>query len=250
MMKKSDRQKELSLIVLLACAVILSACGNAENPDPTVDVNAFGTAAVQTIEANYTETALANPTSTPAPTDMQVPLPTEPLPTQPQESIIVLPTGPEGEGEMMISQDTVSEGSDENAVLPIVPPTAIPQAILPTATLSAASVGDKAVWEGQTPEDNAHLEAGSEFDIVWYLRNTGTTTWTTDYCCRYFSNTNFSKRPGQRAYLQQNVAPNEIGECRIDAIAPTEPGTYKMAYVLSNAEDKNFYTVDITIIVD
>ena len=242
MMKISDRQKKLSLLVLLACTVILSACGNAATPEPTMDVNTFGTAAVQTIEAGYTETALANPTAAPAATDTPVPMPTESIPTQPQESIIVLPTGPEGE---VSSLGTAQENSDENAVLPTVPPTA-----LPTATLPANTIGDKASWEGQSPEDNAHVEAGSEFDITWYIRNTGSTTWTTDYCCRYFSNTNLSKRPGQRAYLLYNVAPNEVGECRIDAIAPTEPGTYKMAYVLSNAEDNNFYTVDITIIVD
>ena len=238
-MKNTDRTKWLPLITILLLAVILSGCGNTPTPEPTVDINAFGTAAVQTIEANYTETALALPTNTPAPTDTPVPLPTDT-----PESIVVLPVGPEGGDGMLVNQNTGNE------LLPLMPTTAVPQIILPTATLPSASLGDKANWEGQTPVDNTHIEAGAEFDIVWYLRNTGTTTWTTDYCCRYFSNTNLSKRPGQRAYLPYNVPPNELGECRVDAIAPTTPGTYKMAYVLSNEEDNNFYTIDITIIVD
>lgn len=254
-MKISDRVKMLQPLLLILAAVILTACGNIATPEPTTDVNALGTAAVETISANYTETALANPTNTPEPQNTPLPVITE-APGQ----VMVLPTMPGGESDMIINRQNLPQMPDTNAealpeppaniVLPILPTSAGPVAIIPTATLPAPSGGDKASWEGQSPADNTHIEAGAEFDMTWYLRNTGTTTWTTDYCLRYFSNTNLSKRPGQRFYLQKNVAPNELAECTIDAIAPTTPGTYKMAYVLSNAEDRNFYTVDITIIVD
>ena len=257
-MKISDRVKKLQPLILVLTAIILSACGNAATPEPTTDINALGTAAIETISADFTETALLNPT------DIQEPAGTpQPAFTEAAGQIMVLPTMPGGrseESDMIINRGSVpdapsaAEGSIQappaSVVLPQVPPTAQPVILPPTATLPAASGGDKASWEGQSPVDNSHVEAGSEFDITWYIRNTGTTTWTTNYCCRYFSNTNLSKRPGQRFYLQHNVAPNELGECTIDAIAPTTPGTYKMAYVLSNEEDKNFYTVDITIIVD
>lgn len=253
-MKISDRVKMLQLLILILAAVILTACGNIATPEPTTDVNALGTAAVETFSSNYTETAFSIQTNTPEP------LNTLPVFTEVPEQIMILPTMPDGESDMIINRQNLPQVQDTNAgaiqeppvniILPQAPTNAGPVAIIPTATLPAPSGGDKASWEGQSPADNVHIEAGAEFDMTWYLRNTGTTTWTTDYCLRYFSNTNLSKRPGQRFYLQKNVAPNELAECTIDAIAPTTPGTYKMAYVLSNAEDRNFYTVDITIIVD
>lgn len=245
----------LQPLVLILAAVILTACGNIATPEPTVDVNAAATAAVETISANYAETTLINPTKATEPQSTPLPVYSE-APDQ----IMVLPTMPDKETEMIINRQNLPQIPDTNTgtvqvpsaniILPILPTNAGPVAIIPTATLPPPVGGDKASWESQSPVDNSHIDAGAEFDITWYLRNTGTTTWTTDYCLRYFSNTNLSKRPGQRFYLQKNVAPNELAECTIDAIAPTTPGTYKMAYVLSNAEDRNFYTVDITIIVD
>lgn len=119
-------------------------------------------------------------------------------------------------------------------------------------SLLAGSVpeGDKAEWQSQSPEDGGHVEAGSEFDITWYMVNTGTTTWTTDYSMRYFAGTNLTK-PGKTRYnLPEPVAPGETGTCSVDALAPWEPGTYQMFVVLSNANDENFSKVDITITVD
>ena len=48
----------------------------------------------------------------------------------------------------------------------------------------------------------------------------------------------------------QPVAPNTVGACRIDAVAPGAPGTYAMSVVLGNENDENFYVVDVTIVVD
>ena len=116
---------------------------------------------------------------------------------------------------------------------------------------SEEAVGkDKATWQSQTPEDGGHVEPGSEFDITWNMLNSGDTTWTTDYCLRYFAGTNLTK-PGKLRYnLPQSVAPGEVGACSVDAVAPWEPGTYQMFVVLSNGNDENFSKVDITIVVD
>ncbi len=110
--------------------------------------------------------------------------------------------------------------------------------------------GDKAEWQSQSPADGDHVEAGSEFDITWYMVNTGTTTWTTDYSMRYFAGTNLTK-PGKIRYnLPEAVAPGAVGACSVDAVAPWEPGTYQMIVVLGNGNDENFSKVDITIVVD
>jgi len=125
---------------------------------------------------------------------------------------------------------------------------------LPVLSLSPAGASsdgtEKAALKSQVPEDGSHLEAGSEFDITWHLTNTGTTTWTTDYCLRYFAGTDLTK-PGKLRYnLTEPVAPGETGACSVDAVAPWEPGTYQMFVVLSNGNDENFSKVDITIVVD
>ena len=119
-------------------------------------------------------------------------------------------------------------------------------------SLSIGSIpeGDKAEWQSQTPADGDHVEAGSEFDITWYMLNTGTTTWTTDYSMRYFAGTNLTKPGKTRFGVPKTTAPGETVGCYVDAVAPWEPGTYQMFVVLSNANDENFSKVDITIIVD
>ncbi len=132
-------------------------------------------------------------------------------------------------------------------------PTAVPETVtlpeMPTPT-PVQLVGDKASYDSQAPLDGTHVKAGQWFDITWYLLNTGTTTWTTDYVLRFFSGNNFTKPGKTRYYLNAPVAPNTVGACTVDAVAPSKPGTYTMSVVLGNENDENFYIMDITIVVD
>lgn len=242
MMKMKSKTAAFAIAVLIMAA-ILSACGSQSTPEPTPDMNAYATNAVQTVEAHYTATALAQPTNTPEPTYTPVVLPTD----TPEPIAVLPPAASSAEGAPAVSADPAGVpqlpmGDAAQAVqAPVVPE-------VPTAT--AVLAGDKASWDSQTPVDGSHVEAGSEFDITWYLLNTGTTTWTTDYCLRYFTGTNFTKPGKTRTHLAQPVAPNTIGACTVDAVAPTTPGTYTMSVVLGNENDENFFIVDITIIVD
>lgn len=121
--------------------------------------------------------------------------------------------------------------------------------IAPTAT-PFVQAGDRASYDSQNPQDGTHVTPGQVFDISWYLLNTGTTTWTTDYTLRFFSGTNFTKPGKNRWPLNESVVPNAVGTCTVDAVAPGAPGTYTMSVVLGNENDENFYIMDITIIVD
>lgn len=242
-MSRQNRTNALRLIAAFIIIAILSGCGTAATPEPTLDMNEFATHAVETIEADATSTALAIPTNTPEPTYTPVTLPTDT-----PETIAVLPSDGQVESGLIVNP-AAADPAAQNSALPVLPaaPAAAPQ---PTATSPAALVGDKASYDSQTPLDNAHVERGSEFDITWYLLNTGTTTWTTDYSLRYFTGTNFTKPGKGRWNLTQPVQPNAIGACTIDAIAPENPGTYKMSVVLGNENDENFFIVDLTIVVD
>ena len=250
-MRSLKRKSVIQILTAFIIVSILSACGTAATPEPTLDMNEFATHAVETIEAGATATALSVPTNTPEPTYTPVTLPTDT-----PETIAVLPTTPVESGLIINPGNDPAAGAgteaSANNMLPVLPADSaavLPVIAQPTATTPPLA-GDKASYESQTPLDNTHVERGSEFDISWYLLNTGTTTWTTDYSLRYFTGTNFTKPGKGRWNLVQAVAPNTVGTCTVDAIAPENPGTYTMSVVLGNENDENFFIVDLTIVVD
>ena len=224
-----DQTKKICtrLGVLILAALILSACGTPATPEPTPDMNAYATSMVQTVEANFTQTAvMENPPETPVPTYTPVV-----LSDQPEGEGVILPTAGPAESSLIINPDVPAEAA-------------------PALPANAAAGEDKAEYESQSPQDNTHVEPGSEFDITWYLRNAGTSAWTTDYSARYLSGTNLTKPGKDRFNLPEPVEPGRIGAWGLDAIAPTTPGTYNMTVVFGNGSDQNFTTADITIIVD
>ena len=118
---------------------------------------------------------------------------------------------------------------------------------IPTASLELTP-GDKASYMGQSVADGTHVQRGEDLDLVWYLQNTGTTTWNSDYMIRFFNGTRMMKSNEKRLGL--TVAPGETGNCIVDAVAPSAPGTYTMTLVLANDAYENFMVFDITLIVD
>ena len=222
----------LRALILLTAAVLLTACGHAVTPEPTPDMSAYSTAAVQTVEARYTQTAAAIPTETPEP-----------------EEFVIIHDEADDFYEDEFEAETDFDSFDPNYLPEVVYYSSEDSPAVADTESSAGDAVDKASWQSQTPADGTHIDAGAEFDITWYMLNTGTTTWNTGYRLRYFSGTNLTK-PGKSYNLGTSVAPNAVGACSLDAVAPWQPGTYKMSVVLSNEEDVNFAIVDITIIVD
>lgn len=252
-MKNAQRKIAKKGIPMLISAILLSACGNAATPEPTVDMNVFPTTIAQTMASEYTASASSLPTEMVAPTETMNMENSQPKANA--ESVVVLPIPAINSREAVITPNPAPDESMEelmitrNNSLPGI--TIQPTSAVPTATAARVNDhGDKASYESQSPEDGVHVERGSEFDVIWYLKNTGSTTWTTDYCLRYFTGTNFTKPGKNRYYLSKPVEPDAIGKCIVDALAPEEPGTYKMSVVLGNENDENFFIVDITIVVD
>lgn len=238
------------VILLIGIMIILSSCGDAAAPEATLDFTVFVTNAALTIEAQSSEpqgteeAPAANAgavLSTAVPAAEGMPQSGLEVISRPAEEIVRPQTEPTAE--IVIAQ-------------PAAAPTEVPTATSASVVISLPAIGapetggDEAAYEGQTPEDGTHMKAGTDFDIIWYLKNTGTTTWTKDYSLRYFSNTDFSKSGKERWRLSKPVAPGETGALTMDAIAPDKPGTYTMAVVLGNDADENFMIVDLTIIVD
>lgn len=265
------RSNKLILFTIFSAA-LLSGCGGGATPEPTQDIRSFATSAALTVQTEFTQTAASVfgiPVDT-IPTNPPLAVQNEPL----QEAEAVQVPAPMDEvlipGVLSVSEidgnnsgDLIVKESEKPESLiqfvtteptpmilkPTVTATTPPTAV-PTATEAKISGADKASYETQEPLDGTHVKAGSSFDVTWFLMNTGTTTWTTDYSMRYFTGTDFTKPGKPRFNLNYAVEPGTVGSCSIDAVAPTHPGTYKMSVVLGNANDENFFIVDITIIVD
>lgn len=72
--------KKQILFLLVVLALLLSACGTKQTPDPALDPVIAMTAAFATVNASFTQTAQAVPTNTPPPTETPAP-PASPTPT-------------------------------------------------------------------------------------------------------------------------------------------------------------------------
>ena len=232
---KSTPVKTFQAIIFLFAFLVLSACSKPAAPAPTPEMDTIETKAAQTLEAFSTATALTIPTETPFPTYTPFVPPSENINA---EAITLSDIPEDNSSAMEIEESAPAEPVSQIAV----------QAEPASAAVSEGT--NKATWQSQNPQDGTHVEAGSEFDITWYMYNSGTATWTTDYCMRYFAGTNMTK-PGKTRYnLSEPVAPGTVGACSVDAVAPWSAGTYQMSVVLSNENDENFSIVDITIVVD
>ena len=225
-------KKTAGYVLLLASLFVLAACSSPAAASPTADPNVIYTAAAQTVQAQLTKAAALTPSATAVPPTAT----TAPTNTQPAQQVttplagtqIVLPTLP-----LPGSTTMPTLG------LPTLPP-------LVTSTVALPASGDKGLWVSQTPEDGATVVKGAKFDVVWRLRNTGTTTWTTKYQYRYFSGSKLTE--DKTAYfLKTSVKPNEEVDLVMDALAPSKTGEYMTNWVITNEQGTNFYSFNITI---
>lgn len=225
------QKRIVSYLVLIGIMILaLTACGPSATPEPTVDLNLLATNAAATISAQITETALAFPTFTFEPTYTPITVTDTPMVIE----IPTISTGGDPSGFGTIPQ--VGEA------VPTIP------AALPTATLG--TTGNQCVYSDQSIKDGTVFKAGQSADLIWYITNTGSTTWTTDYSIRFYSGTNFAKAGNTRYKLPVAAPPQATAQFVIDIVAPSAAGEYKMAWVISDEGDNNFCPVDVTIKVE
>ncbi len=218
-------------IFLLATVLALSACkpAPAAETTPTVDPNMIYTAAAKTVEAQFTKEALANPTDTEASTEtLSAPTADMNLPTQP------------GPG----SQDTTPAPAGTSA---------LPQPLFtltPITTQSSVKppVAAKSFqWVSNDPADGTIIVAGTKFDIVWTVKNVGTTAWTTAYSYGYFSGDKFFEH--LRYNIKSSVASGSETKVIVDAVAPSKSGTYYTWWKMINDQGQNIGDMDLKIVV-
>jgi Ig-like domain-containing protein len=206
-------------VVLITSVILMTACnGQATPEEPTPDAEMIYTAAAQTVQAQLTQEALLNPTATNTMAPTNTP--------QPTSTLAGVPTLP--------LPGLVTPGSVQ-ITLPAIA----------TATLQAGPVADKAEWIANTPADYTELPNDVDYDIVWTLKNTGTTTWTTDYIYRFYAGDTLHQKSSYK--LRKNVAPGESVDITVDGKTSGLKGEKSATWVITNKEGVNFYAFTITL---
>jgi hypothetical protein len=201
--------KLAGLNALLAIALLGTACTPAAAPTPTIDPNMIYTSAAQTVIAQLTQNA-------PPPTATQ----------KPTEAPKVTPT--------------------KLSSLPTLPPLGT-LAPLKTSTAALGPTNDKCQYITQSPSDNSSVKANSVFNIIWRIKNTGTTTWNTNYYYRFYAAVDKLHIQSNSYPLTTTVAPNGEVELKVVAEASSVAGLYDTNWVLTNPDGRNFCSFNIKV---
>ena len=192
------------ILITILTSILITSCGNAEEPAPTIDPVEVMTQVAGTVQAEVTQAAMLVPTAT-----MPAPIPTAPLPIP--TSALPVPTAP--------------------SVLPTAPSTGIPQ-----------QSPDDAIWVADIESpDGTIFEPDERFTRVMRIENTGTTTWNTEYSLVYWDGQPIMcDETDNIQYLQQSVDPGMQIDFSIRCTAPTAYGNYSNYYKLINDEGQPF----------
>jgi len=189
----------LLILTIALAAGLLSACGPSDStPTPTeVSIEAVYTSAAETLVAQFSQTAAANPTATITPTASITPTATiTPTkgPTQYLGPVIVFATATSG----------------------TLGPT-------PTGTLGAVGCYNSAFLSDVTIPDGTTIAAGKTFTKTWSIQNTGTCPWTFDYKFTFIG----GHVMGSDTFkIRRTVGPNASTQISVALTAPNAPGTY------------------------
>jgi hypothetical protein len=211
------------LFFLLVIGLILAGCNVGATPAPTIDVNAVNTSIVGTtvaqLAAQFTQTALANPSPTSAPTDTAAPLPT------------AGDTSPTAEGIPTISFNAT----------PLPGFTALASPVPAGATASLGDECSNNVFEGDvTIPDGTILKPGEDFTKIWAIRNTGTCAWDEGFVLVFIGG-DTAIDPYDYVFKKtgDTVSSGEGVNIGIKLTAPLAEGDYQGHWRMRN--DKGYY---------
>ena len=217
----------LSLLFLAACTtptVVAPA---------TPDLAVVRTEAVQTAVAKITIAAALNPTAT------------EAAAQEPQ--VLVITATPEPTTAATAAPAVAQAATATATTAPTLAPATSGGSGGVYPTLTPRSIPDNLILISYSPEDGDKFNAGTKFDAVWKVKNTGTTTWGTDYYLRFTGGTDMGE--AGRFYLKQAVQPGETVDLIADLIAPANWGTYIGNYQFCTPNADIIYKMYVMIVV-
>jgi hypothetical protein len=246
--RKTLRQ---AVLVLAITASLITACSGGAGAEPTVDVGAINTAAVETamgqLSAQFTQTAQAAPTATTTTlsTNTAIPLPTFALPgastASPIAASSALPT-------VSFNSTPVAQN---NTPLPgfTALPTAGGASTGPTASMGDACKNSQFISDVTIP-DGTVLKPGANFQKTWEVKNTGSCTWDEGYALVYIGGSNPNLDPYNYEFKQKSdfVAGGATVNLSLNLTTPCTPGEYQGSWRMRNDQGAYFGTY-LTVIV-
>lgn len=195
-------------VIILIMVFLLTACGSKSEKTSSQSAEAVFTAAAQTAEARR----LLMPTASPT------------IFADVLNATSKAITPASAEGTQIVSGATQ---------VPQTTPTKVAAGSLPVSANDRAEfVADVTIPDGTTFAPN------DVFVKTWQLKNTGTTTWTTDYALIYVDGDLLGAET--IIPLQVQVAPGETVDLSIGLTAPEKDGTYTGFWKLRNANNEVF----------
>ena len=183
-------------IFVIVISALLAACAPKTAAEPTLDIGAIQTWAVETAVMEITVQAILHPSSTP------IPETAEQSPSVPSNTAVPV-SAPGGAGG---NSGGSSGGSGGTSGTPL-----------------ATRTPDVYICEyvTQDPLDKPQM-TGANYDMVWTIRNTGIATWnTSEYYVKWLGGSDLS--PSHTYPLPNNVVPSGAVDIVVDIQIPTEP---------------------------
>jgi len=115
-------------------------------------------------------------------------------------------------------------------------------------TIAQNLPGDHAQWMGQNPIDGYITPPIVQFQISWRLKNTGTTTWTTDYYLGFLGGAQIWGVT--KVNLEYEVPPGKYLDIYITGFAPEKPGEYITRWALYSSTKQFIYEVNLHFYVE
>ncbi|HSO13539.1 MAG TPA: NBR1-Ig-like domain-containing protein, partial [Anaerolineales bacterium] len=108
----------------------------------------------------------------------------------------------------------------------------------PPPTIAPAGC-DKATFVSDvTVPDSTLFSPGTGFVKTWRLKNSGSCTWTSAYRLVFYNGEQMGAPTSIN--IPRNVAPGTTVDLTVNMVAPTNPGTYRGYWILSNAAGNLF----------
>lgn len=227
------KTNKLIIISLLGIA-LLAACATptvttpevviaTDNPaQQTAEFEALKQEALQTVQAEQTMEALANPTDVP--------------PTATTEVIVVEPTATTA---VSTAMPTAAQPTTANTLAPVNTNT-------PTVVVNADY---NCKIESTSPAFGAKYPAGGDFDGHWVVSNTGNKAWDAANVDFLYINGTKMHQGADRIDLSKTVATKEKIDLILDMLAPSTAGTYQETWALQTGNITYCY-VTVSIVVE
>jgi GH25 family lysozyme M1 (1,4-beta-N-acetylmuramidase) len=106
---------------------------------------------------------------------------------------------------------------------------------------------DDSRYMSSTHPRTVTVSPGDTITQAWRLENTGTTTWSSDAGYALVHTTGPNLMALQRIGVSTRIAPHANARFEATFLAPTEPGTYAVAYRMTHGDDLFGQTVSLSI---